>query len=178
MYWNRRIRLSTAAIVVVRILFNSLQFINQFTLPHCTIGATTASANNPYIYMLMSYMVYVVYIYPHETSIIKFQKRFSVNVWCGVLGSRLIGPFVFHNNLTGKTYEAFLRNELPCLLEDIPLMIRSQMYFQHDGAPPHYTQHVRHYPNHWLGRGGLVAWPPRSPDFSLYIINSGATWRH
>jgi hypothetical protein len=29
---------------------------------------------------------------PHETSIMKFEKRFSVNVWCGVLGNRLIGP--------------------------------------------------------------------------------------
>jgi len=42
------------------------------------------------------------------------------------------------------------------------------MYFQHDGAPPHYTRCVREYlnesfPNRWLGRGGLVAWPPRSP---------------
>ena len=72
---------------------------------------------------------------PHETSVTNFQQRFSLNVWCGVLGNRLIGPFVFDNNLTGNTYEAFLRNELPGLLEDIPLMIRSQMYFQHDGAP-------------------------------------------
>ena len=80
-------------------------------------------------------------------------------VWCSVLGNRLIGPFVFDNNLTGNTYEAFLRHELPGLLEDIPLMIRSQMYFQHDGATPHYTRHVREFlnesfPNRWLGRGG------------------------
>jgi len=79
-----------------------------------------------------------------------------VNVWCGVLGNKLIGPFVFDNNLTGNTYEVFLRNELPGLLEDIPLMIQSQMYFQHDRAPPHYTRHVRDYfnesfPNRWLG---------------------------
>ena len=45
------------------------------------------------------------------------------------------------------------------------------MYFQHDGAPPHYTRHVREYlnesfPNRWLGRGGPVAWPPRSPDLT------------
>ena len=64
---------------------------------------------------------------PHETSITNFQRRFSVNVWCGVLGNKLIGPIVFDNNLTGNTYEAFLRNELPGLLEDIPLMIRSQI---------------------------------------------------
>jgi len=88
-------------------------------------------------------------------------------VWCA--WEQVDRTFVFHNNLIGNTYEAFLRNELPCLLEDIPLMIRSQMYFQHDGAPPHYTRYVRDYldesfPNHWLGRGGPVAWPPRSPD--------------
>ena len=54
------------------------------------------------------------------------------------------------------------------------------MYFQHDGAPsraeydvgePHHTRHVREYlnesfPNRWLGRGGTVAWPPRSPDLT------------
>jgi len=67
---------------------------------------------------------------PHETSVTNFQRRFSVNVWCGVLGNKLIGPFVFDNNLTGNMYEAFLRNELPGLLEDIPLMIRSQMFEQ------------------------------------------------
>ena len=66
----------------------------------------------------------------------------------------------------GNTYEAFLRKELPGLMEDIPLMVRSQIYFQHDGAPPHYTRYVREYlneslPNRWLGRGGPVAWPPR-----------------
>ena len=62
---------------------------------------------------------------PHETSVTNFQRRFSVNVRCGVLGNKLIGPFVFDNNLTGNAYEAFLWNELPGLLEDIPLMTRS-----------------------------------------------------
>ena len=94
-----------------------------------------------------------------------------MNVWCSVLGNKLIRSFVFDNNLTGNAYEVFLQNELPSLLEDIPLMIQSQMYFQHDGAPPHYTRHMRDYvnesfPNRWLGRGGPVAWPPRSPDLT------------
>ena len=45
------------------------------------------------------------------------------------------------------------------------------MYFQHDGAPPHYTWHVTDYlnesfPNHWLGRGGPLAWPQRSSDLT------------
>jgi len=29
---------------------------------------------------------------PHETRVTNFQKRFSVNVWCGVVGNRLMGP--------------------------------------------------------------------------------------
>ena len=60
---------------------------------------------------------------PHGTCVIHFQRRFSMNVWCGVVGNRLIGPFVFDNNLTGNTYEAFLRHELPVLLEHIPLTL-------------------------------------------------------
>ena len=71
----------------------------------------------------------------------------------------------------------FLRNELPGLLEDIPLMIRSQMYFQHDGAPPHYTRHVRDYlnesfPNRWLGRGGPVACSRLIPDCAVSHVTS------
>jgi len=117
---------------------------------------------------------------PHETSVTNFQRRFTVNVWCGVHGSKLIGSFVFDNNLTGNAYVIFLRNELLSLLEGIPLMIRSQMYFQPNGSPRHYIRHVRDYlnesfPNRWLGRGGPIAWPPRSPDLRLLIITSGAT---
>ena len=39
---------------------------------------------------------------PHETSVTHFQRRFSVNVWCGVIGNRLIGPFVFENCLATR----------------------------------------------------------------------------
>ena len=102
-----------------------------------------------------------------------------MNVWCGVLGNKLIGPFVFDDNLTGNTYEAFLWNQLPSLLEDIPL-IMSQMYFQHDGAPPHYTRHMREYlneffPNCWLGRGGPLHGHRGRQILHVLIITSGAT---
>jgi len=45
------------------------------------------------------------------------------------------------------------------------------MYFQHDGAPPHFSQVVRQYLNHkfsnrWIGRGGIQNWPPLSPDLN------------
>ena len=87
-----------------------------------------------------------------------------MNVWCGVLGNKLIGPFVFDNNLTGNAYEVFLRNELPGLFEDIPLIIRAKCTSNMMGLPLQYNRHVRDYlnesfHNRWLGRGGPVAWP-------------------
>ena len=52
---------------------------------------------------------------PHATCVTHFRRRFSLNVLCGMLGKRLIGPYGFDNNITENTYEAFLRNELPGL---------------------------------------------------------------
>ncbi|KZC05411.1 hypothetical protein WN55_05441 [Dufourea novaeangliae] len=45
------------------------------------------------------------------------------------------------------------------------------MWLQHDGCPAHDDRRVRDalnelYPNKWIGRGGLVSWPPRSPDLT------------
>ena len=49
---------------------------------------------------------------------------FSANVWCAVLGDQLIGPFNLEGRLTGEAYLRFLQEELPRLLEDVPLNIR------------------------------------------------------
>jgi len=45
------------------------------------------------------------------------------------------------------------------------------IYFQHDGAPPHYTLHVMQhlndtFPNRWIDRGSTINLPPRSPDLT------------
>ena len=47
----------------------------------------------------------------HEMTVI-FQRRFSVNVWCGLLANKLIGLFVSGNSLIGDMCEFLLRNEL------------------------------------------------------------------
>jgi len=64
---------------------------------------------------------------PHKISATTVQRRFSVNLCCGLLSNKLIRSFAFDNNLVGNTYEVFLRKELPGLLEGMPLLIRSQM---------------------------------------------------
>jgi hypothetical protein len=94
-------------------------------------------------------------INPHATVETTFQHRFSVNVWCGVLHDRLIGPFIFPGRLTGEVYLHFLQDELPQLLEDVPVATRRRMYFQHYFAPPLYSRGVAaHLYQHWIGRGG------------------------
>jgi len=71
--------------------------------------------------------------------------------------------------VTGDIYANLLQDELPTLLDNVPLQTQQQMYYQHDGAPPHFSQVVRQYlnhkfPNQWIGRGGAQNWPSRSPD--------------
>jgi hypothetical protein len=47
-----------------------------------------------------------------------------------------------------------------------------RIYFQQDGAPPHYLEEVREYLNtrcagRWIGRARPIARPPRSPDLAF-----------
>jgi hypothetical protein len=72
---------------------------------------------------------------------------------------------------TGQSYLQFLKDNLPEIKEDLPLAIRRKLTFMQDGAPPHYSLAVRNYldtefPNNWIGRGGPIPWPPRSPDIT------------
>ena len=87
---------------------------------------------------------------PHATVESNFQQRFSVNVWCAVLDDQLIGPFILEGRLTGEAYLRFLQEELPQLLEDVPLDKRSRI--QHDGAPPHSSRGVTNFLNYRFPR--------------------------
>lgn len=110
------------------------------------------------------------------------QGRWSVNVWGGIVNDYVIGPYFFQGNLTGNIYLNFLRESLPMLLENVVLQVRNNMWFQHDGAPPHGTRDVtlfltERHGLRWIGnRGnpwyanreaeGPILWPPRSPDLN------------
>lgn len=99
------------------------------------------------------------------------QNRWSLNVWGGIVGQYLLGPHFFEETLTGLRYLQFVQRNLPVLLQDVDLRTRQAMWLQHDGAPAHYHRSVREYldevfPNRWIGRGGTIAWPARSPDLT------------
>ncbi|XP_070528277.1 uncharacterized protein [Cardiocondyla obscurior] len=101
-----------------------------------------------------------------------FQYRYSINVWAGILGNQIIGPYFLPARLTGLEYRNFIRTSLPVLLENVPLKTRRNIIFQHDGAPAHSCRAVREelnlrFPEKWIGRGGPIAWPARSPDLTV-----------
>lgn len=108
---------------------------------------------------------------PHFRRAVDNQHRWSLNVWGGIVGRHVIGPYFFDNRVNGDTYLNFLINVLPQLLENVPLATRQRLWLLQDGAPPHYCVGVRNYLNNefgvrWIGRGGPTAWPPRSPDLT------------
>ncbi|GFS87567.1 hypothetical protein TNCV_2941691 [Trichonephila clavipes] len=45
--------------------------------------------------------------------------------------------------LDGETYLVFLQEVLPVLLQNVPVNIKARMWFQHDGAPAHFSADVR-----------------------------------
>jgi transposase len=99
------------------------------------------------------------------------QHRFGINLWAGVIDNNLVGPFTLPARVNAENFLQFLQNDFQVLLEDLPLVILRQMWLQMDGAPPHFGRIVRDwcnetYPNRWIGRGGAIAWPPRSPDLN------------
>ncbi|GFV75807.1 uncharacterized protein TNCV_1757351 [Trichonephila clavipes] len=111
------------------------------------------------------------HVNPHGTITHVYQERFSNNVWVGIVHNNLVGPYILPSRLTGRTYNIFLQEVLPELLVDVPPSVRSRMWFQHDGDTAHFSRNVRNhldtvYGQHWIGRGGPVPWPPRSPDLS------------
>lgn len=114
---------------------------------------------------------------PHWFREHKTQYPQKVNVWVGIVGNRIIGPYFFEGTLTGERYLHFLQHELvPTLVNifpnaDNPDVPNNSLWYQQDGAPPHYARPVREYlnyafPNRWIGRRGAVEWPARSPDLT------------
>lgn len=102
----------------------------------------------------------------------KSQYSQKVNVWCGILNERIIGPFFFEGNLNAQRFLEFLEHDFMDALENIPLQDHRNLHFQLDGSPVHNAALVRewlntHFENCWIGRNSpLVEWPPRSPDLT------------
>lgn len=108
---------------------------------------------------------------PHLTVPRRNQVRFSFNVWCGIIGDRLIGPVFYDGTLTSERYLHYLLTAIEDKLDDLPLAVLQSMWYQQDGAPPHNANVVINYlqqkfANRIISTRSVVAWPPRSPDLT------------
>lgn len=108
---------------------------------------------------------------PRVKKISRHQERFGFNMWCGILGTKILGPFIYHNSLTAERYLHLLQNDLEYCLDNLPLAQVNSCWFQQDGAPAHNSRQVREYlsqrfPGKWIGTFSEVSWPARSPDLT------------
>ena len=62
---------------------------------------------------------------PHAMRMINHQQRWLLNVWGGILGEHLLGPYFIDGHLNGNSYLRFLRDDLDDLLENVPLAVAS-----------------------------------------------------
>ena len=79
-------------------------------------------------------------------------------VWCGLSLNGLLGPYFFDKTVTGSMYRQILVDYA------WPQLQRTRLYFQYDGAPPHYAVIVREwldekFPGRWIGRREPFGWP-------------------
>lgn len=91
------------------------------------------------------------------------------------MSGHVVGPYFFDGHLTTDRYNNFLQNELPVLLENVDFHIRQRLWFQQDGAIAHSARAVRKtlnnvVQNDWLGIGGTVEFPPRSPNLTDFFL--------
>uniref|UniRef100_V5G0E7 Transposable element Tc3 transposase n=1 Tax=Anoplophora glabripennis TaxID=217634 RepID=V5G0E7_ANOGL len=103
---------------------------------------------------------------PHIVNPVQNQGHFGVNVWCGIIGRHLIGPYFYEHTLNSVSYLNFLQEQLPAFLENVPLQLR-----RNDGAPPHKARIVQQYldntfPEKWIGLNGPIQWPGKLPNLT------------
>ena len=79
----------------------------------------------------------------HVTHLHTAQWKFSVNVWAGIVGDCLLGPYIISERLNGSMYLTFLQEVLPKMLNYVPMPIRQCIQFQHDIAPACFSTGVR-----------------------------------
>lgn len=107
---------------------------------------------------------------PHAVAQVKKQGRRTVNCWCGIHKSKIIGPFFIGERLTGQTYLNILQTNVEDYLDELPLLDILRVCWQQDDAPPHSSREVTDFLNDkyrlWIGKNGPIRWPARSPDLN------------
>lgn len=48
------------------------------------------------------------------------QHRWLINVWGGIIGEHVVGPYFFNSHINGEMYLKFLIHDLPTSLQNLP----------------------------------------------------------
>lgn len=107
-------------------------------------------------------------------------------VWAGVIGDKMIGPYFFNENVNADSYLNMLGDfVLPELM--LANINPQEIWLQQDGAAAHFALRVRHFCDEnfagWIGRGGPINWPARSPDhnpldFFVWPYTKSLVYKH
>lgn len=105
---------------------------------------------------------------PHFTIATELNQP-GIIVWAGISSAGIVGPVFFEGTVSGEKYLEKLKTAIVPALKERPDF--NSLYFQHDGAPPHFATAVRNFldetfPDKWIGRRGPIEFPPRSPDLT------------
>lgn len=108
---------------------------------------------------------------PHWMRDSHTQHPQKLNVWAGIIGQNIVGPYFIAGNINAENYVHLLRTEVVPRIQEITGLAFEQVWFQQDGAPAHFAVITRDYLNEifhnkWIGRRGSIEWPPRSPDLT------------
>lgn len=100
---------------------------------------------------------------------IKEVKSDKIWTWAGIINQTIIGPFYFEGQVTSDAYLDLLANYV---IPELHLhgFDSNEIWFQHDNAPAHRTTEIQRFLNdnfhNWIGCGGTIEWPARSPDLN------------
>jgi hypothetical protein len=65
------------------------------------------------------------------------QVHWGINVYAGIIGNSVTGPYLLLHSLSGPVYCVLLQEVVPLLPEDVPLAVH-HMWFQHIGSLAHF----------------------------------------
>lgn len=114
----------------------------------------------------------------HRSLALRTQYPQKLNIWAGILGDHVVGPFIIDGNLNGDRYLDLLINNVLPAARELPGINMDNVWFQHDGCPAHNLAHdylQDSFPGRIIGARGTVLWPARSPDLAP---NDFFLWGH
>jgi len=84
---------------------------------------------------------------------INHQIVWKVNVWCGIIGSQIVGPVFFDENLNGDKFRLD-SDRYSCLTKKFSSAIALNMRFQQNACPSHTSKLAcaalnAMFPNKW-----------------------------